>query len=620
MPSRTSFFNKKLFCKTLGRFWPLWTGYLLFWLLCVLPCINPDIEAVHVCGSIYELAGILGIIAALVVSCAAALAVFGFMYTPRSAGAVACLPVRREGVFISCTLAGLLPMLTAHVLTAAVGCLVAAARGVECAGALWEWCAAVSMESVFFFGFAAFCAQLTGAAVILPAVYAVLNFTAFVIETIVRYIVSIFVYGMSSSGSSLLTLLSPPVYILGAVGAAYDYSEDMGYQTGVSMTGVGTLALYALAGLIFLLIALALYRRRRLESAGDVVAVRVLRPVFKYCMTFGCALVLGVLCYNIFDSSVQRSVGASIAVMLAFLLLGAFIGYFGAQMLLKKSFRVFRGGLLGFGVSCLVLAALLIFAGNGFFGYESRIPAQDAIDNVVLVADGDMILLRGDEGVAAALELHDEVIEGKSYNRRFENTSYYASGTLRDVHLRISYELKDGSTLERAYSLGYDADNPSLSQVPQLQELFNCREAIAWRKQLSMPVNAQTVFSSSVTVTVPADRADDYHPNGEGWRDETTAQLTWDLTPEEAAELYADCIVPDMEDGTLGRIWFITDDEYLASTSTASITIDVREDNPGSGEPYIYDYFRTVPTTTSVRTNAWLEAHGIPLLTLAEVE
>ena len=619
MRSRISFFNLSIFRKTLARFWPLWTGYFAFWLLVMLPCVNPGPNAVYTCGNIYQMAGFIGIAASFVASCAAAMAVFGFMYSPRSAGAMACLPVRREGVFVSCALAGLLPLLLGHVLTAAVCCLTAASRGIECLGALWLWCAAVSMETLFFFGFAAFCAQLTGAAVILPAVYAVLNLTAFVVETIVRDIVSTFVYGMISAGSCVLTFLSPPVYLVGVVGSVYEYSDDMAYQTGASLRGTDALALYALAGLALLLIALALYRRRRMESAGDVVAVRVLRPVFKYCMTFGCAIVLGELSYGIFVGGGQRTETANLAVMLAFLLVGAFIGYFGAQMLLKKSFRVFRSGFAGFGISCLVLAALMIASGTGFFGYEKRLPAADRIKSVELLAGGERIQLCEAENIASVLELHGDIVESKNYNSRFTNINYLSSDdAVTQESVWLIYMLEDGSLLERSYTLGYESLNPGASQLPQLQELFNCSEAIAYRKQTNIPVNAQTVFSAGISVTVPADLADEYAPDDESWADDESAYLTWDLTPEEAEELYTDCILPDMEDGTIGRIWFIPDDEYRESTTSAYVFMDVREANPGKGEPYIYDYFHTTPTTSSRRTNAWLEARGIPLLTLAE--
>ena len=54
-------------------------------------------------------------------------------------------------------------------------------------------------------------------------------------------------------------------------------------------------AVIALAAVI----ALLLHRFRRMESAGDVIAIRHLKPVFLYCFTVGCSLVLGYVLANL---------------------------------------------------------------------------------------------------------------------------------------------------------------------------------------------------------------------------------------------------------------------------------------------------------------------------------
>ena len=46
MQSATSFFNRALFRKNLQRFWPLWLGYVLIWLLLLpLPLLNELLAA-----------------------------------------------------------------------------------------------------------------------------------------------------------------------------------------------------------------------------------------------------------------------------------------------------------------------------------------------------------------------------------------------------------------------------------------------------------------------------------------------------------------------------------------------------------------------------------------------
>ena len=86
------------------------------------------------------------------------------------------------------------------------------------------------------------------------------------------------------------------------------------------------------------------------------------------------------------------------------------------------------------------------------------------------------------------------------------------------------------------------------------------------------------------------------------------------VSAEELYELYTQCILPDIADGTLGRIWLIQDDAYSRTVCDASIYFECT--GPGRGGSY--QSFYTVPTVDSARTNAWLSAHGVTLLTVGE--
>ena len=61
--------------------------------------------------------------------------------------------------------------------------------------------------------------------------------------------------------------------------------------TSVTLENGWLIAAYAAAGAALLGLAWLLYRRRRSESAGDVVAVGWMKPVFRY----GCAVYAAIL-------------------------------------------------------------------------------------------------------------------------------------------------------------------------------------------------------------------------------------------------------------------------------------------------------------------------------------
>ncbi len=95
------------------------------------------------------------------------------------------------------------------------------------------------------------------------------------------------------------------------------------------------MAAYAAAGLVMAVIALLVYRHRHVESAGDVVAIPLVRPVFKYGVTFS-GPGLRHLTAAFFGWH-RAAVLCPVCVVL-----WAAAGYFAAEMLLKKSFRVLK--------------------------------------------------------------------------------------------------------------------------------------------------------------------------------------------------------------------------------------------------------------------------------------
>ena len=58
------------------------------------------------------------------------------------------------------------------------------------------------------------------------------------------------------------------------------------------------------------MLALLLYRRRRLETAGDAVAVAWLKPIFKYLLSVAGAFGLGYLLFGIVSSTVRYGTAA----------------------------------------------------------------------------------------------------------------------------------------------------------------------------------------------------------------------------------------------------------------------------------------------------------------------
>ncbi len=628
MRSKTSYFDSMLFRKTLTRFWPVWFAYAFVWLV-VLPLpLGSDLARVMsspnfvYSDTLYTLqysplnvAVTGGLSISLIFCCISATCVFSHLYSSRASGAYAVLPIRREGAFISVALAGILPLLLSNVIVFLVSLLTEVASGAVFLPALLTWLGAVSLIIITFFGIASLCAQLTGNIIVLPLVYLVLNFAAAAVEFLSNSLLESLVFGFTSR-DMFLTFLSPGIQI--AYGCSISPHLENDVVTSYSFNGWGTLLSYAAVGLVFLAAALGLYRRRRMETAGDVVAVNCLKPVFKYCMAFGCALLAGILLL-LTISSINVVELSGLIYLVLFMLLGAFIGYFASEMLIHKSYAVFRGGRrwLGLGVVCILCAAAVFSWEFDLFGYERRVPEVDDIESVSARVYGGNIMLELPEDIALATQLHRNIISHKAIHEASREDLTIQSVTDEELltssseiyaKFNLTYYLKDGSRLSRAYSLsGWTTDDghasDSIGDLYALQSLMNLQPHLEARTLFDFEVNESNISFCNVDYN-------EFEDNGD------VSQQRITLTVDEALELYYDCIVPDVKDGNMGKLYIITDSQYERSVYSSHITLSVySQDSRGE---YLYDSPSFTPTIDSARTNAWLLEHGVTQLTIAE--
>lgn len=680
MQSRTSYFNKAIFLNTVKRFWPLWLAYFAVWAL-----VLPVTQSVNYLGDTYraqrEVLDIVqggGIVIGAIYGVLSAMAVWSFMYNAKTMSGVACLPVKREGVFISATLAGLIPAVISNIVVFGLAMLVHYGRGY---GAVVVFdlygFAIVTMMLVFFYGFATLCAQLTGNIVILPLVYAVLNFVAWVVEVIVNAILDIVIYGMEFSGYGISTYLSP---ILGMFNGGarthevYNAAFDEYTVSHVSYEGIGFLAVCCAVGLIMFVGALLIYRRRRMESVGDVVAVQVMKPVFKYCMTFGCAIVSGAGFYGLIIANISVSpLSASLWIMF-FMLFGALIGYFAAEMLIHKSFRVFRGRWRGLVVSFCVICVVMLGLEFDLLGLERKLPDAEDVESVQVYAS-DHVLYSERENIEAIIALHESVIENKAFHERSTGL-----GSSFDV----TYAMKDGSLMHRNYWLRYNlySEIPEgLEDVEELERIQNTEEAITFRKSLPFDPSEENVLGGRFRGMVTNDEMLALNPemteeeliiiNYYGYDEHYVlyemseaekldlvneyklyhdvkynyADYEWGFSNEEMWELYTECIIPDLAEGKVGKLWIVEDDDYFNTVCSGRVRIEFwyYPEQAVSGDhervetvdmaiasfeepmPTIAENlegkatytFTTTPTVGS-RTARWLEEHGVILHTVGE--
>ena len=393
MRSKTSFFNKTVFKKNLTRFAPVWVVYALG--LCILIIMQYSNET-----SFSEYNKLLGFVRSfasdmVAVSMAwnlaygllAAQLLFGDLYNSRMCNALHAMPLRRETWFATNCLSGL----TFSLIPTFVGALVLIPMlNVSIVENAWVmallWFLVINLQYICCFGIAAFATMCVGSRLTMAAGYGLLHYGAYIAYWLVDTVYTPMLYGVQTP-STFVENLTPMAHMVGhdyidLNGMVYEYEVREQNLNLSNLTVSFTLTehwwrLFAIAGvgLLFVLLALLLYRKRDLECAGDAVAFPILKPVFQVL----CALF--VMCAGEFVVSYMLGISNFSMVIMA---LGLILGWFVAKMLIERSTRVFRlKNWYGLGALAVCIALTLVATHFDILNIEERLPNKDKIENVL---------------------------------------------------------------------------------------------------------------------------------------------------------------------------------------------------------------------------------------------
>lgn len=506
MRSGTSCFNWTVFKKTLTRYWALWAANLVIWVI-FLPMTgllrlrvgSGDSMARFAWRTVTNYTNDMACVAyAAIAGVLVAMAVCSHLYNHRSANFMGALPVRREGLFLSHYLAGLAMLLVPNCAVFLLTLLVEAVGGTVALAPLAWWLAVMCGTEFFFYSFAVCIGMFTGHIIVLPVFYAIFNFLAGAAYLLLNWVMTRFYYGFDGF-QALMTIavwLTPTVKlstnlsagILPASGTLPDIWD--GLTDGILVTqGGAELAIYAAAGVVLAGCALLLYRRRQLESAGDVVSVRVMRPVFRYAVAICGGLSFGMLISGMLELG-EPGMAVSI-------ILWGVVSCFVAQMLLDKTFRVFKKWKGAAAVAAVFLAAFLVI-GFDLTGYETRVPAANQVSSVTIYGlqmppydDGsylDNLVLTDQEDIELVCALHSAIAAAGEDG----------SGDADDsVNFRVIYQLSSGATIKRDYSYVrlYRQDEAQAGTVTELLARLCANESVIRSRYADLDLSASAGYT-----------------------------------------------------------------------------------------------------------------------------
>lgn len=544
MQSKISFFNKTIFKKNVTHYWPLWFGYLIISLFEIPFGIYLSGRGMEYYGYTGETLkaeqtyqyvnqmkmliepGVLFLTALL-----AAMIMLSYLYNSRSANMFHSLPVRREELFFTNYLSGLSFLLIPKLIATLLGVFVCAAVGITELQYLLITFLYIAGMLTFFYSLAFVVGMLVGQFWAFPICYLVLNFLEVIMEEVIRFLIASICFGMGYNWKlSKLSVLSPVVYLTSNATIEVDYLAEGTYR--YTVLGAKSVLIYFLLSIPMVILALFIYKKKKMETVGDLVTIRPLRPVFRWiitiCGALGGAVIFGQCFYD------TASPTAEFVIVLVMTIINAVIFFFIAQMFLEKKFKVFtKKRFLEVGVGAAVLAVVLCTLEFDVFGIEKKVPDSKEVEWVGF-ENNNSILTEEDE-IAIVTEIQRQIIsEKKELESEMQKSrdSFY--------NFVICYKLKDGTRLERMYQIPVNSERFK-DETTELAQLVDV---------LAKPDNyMRTLFGNNYKTTeLRSGYLETYTVDEEG----NVVENDLSFDGKNAKRIY-DAICKDMEEGNFKK-------------------------------------------------------------------
>ena len=491
MTSKTSLFNKGIYKSTIRRF--LWGSVLYFIMLFVttgmMILLNEDPNNANMYWSSRAQSLILSseymiipMLMAMVVPTIAGLLVFRFIHSKKTSVFVHSLPVKRGANYFSSVLAALTLMAAPVILNAVVLAIMSISTFALhfSVGDCVVWMLLNLFALFTMFSAVCFVAVITGNSFAMVGLNILFHTIALIISAAFTMVCEIFLYGFAGEG-----FLIDKVFNNSFITRIPSIMTGWGYAIELVMKGfVNDIIFFCVTAIILYVLSGIFYKKRRMETAEDVAGFNCLNPIFKYLVTFvGAISTFAIAAYSIYKSPI--SLWITVFVVSAVL-------YFGIEMILKKTLRVWKSykGYIGFALA--FSGMMCLFAFTSFFGFEMYVPEKEDVQSATVYEyyRETKPFLADDEIIAKAITTHRGLLK----NRNILSERDYAT------RIHIEYSLENGKKIHRVYPIDEDTLHDIMNSLyendeykKKLERIFTPMESV-----YSLRLNGDGGYNNSI--------------------------------------------------------------------------------------------------------------------------
>ena len=490
---------KALIINNIKKTWPIWAAELFFlsWLIPVSLTFDMIYGRNYLNLSVpFDIAKYLLVPACILM----AMKVFGYLMKDKSTTFFHSLPFTRTKLFVVNAVSGFLLIIIPLFLVGIASVIIAAVKGHNIILYTIECFLLLCCDCIYLYGFTILMAIIFGTKV---SGYAMTGIMFFYVEIISNILNTLFsnihpsVYSTFIFPRGFFQFLSPISLVsnINVSSKSWVTNESNYYFSNVALTVTEEL----IVGALMIIAAFLLYKHRKSEKSGELVAFNSFGIVFKWGFAFSFGAFLTMFLGETVIGSFDKQSTVNIVQTILFIIF-VVLSYLIAEMILRKKFNVFyklRFELLLPIAASILFALVLLFDA---FGITRYVPDKEDISNINvhinLTLDDAEIYYAGTKKyntyyfknlskdkpsenakIDAFLDLHKSIVaddpELYSHNRTGYD-KYVISDKLTeeyDTSLYFWYNLKDGTDMARQYYVPFEYVEKYLDQMDTYNDL-----------------------------------------------------------------------------------------------------------------------------------------------------
>ena len=263
--------------------------------------------------------------------------------------------------------------------------------------------------------------------------------------------------------------------------SSYYLSQTIEFET-------STIIIYITSIIVMLVLGYFIYKKRKLEITKEFIAFKGIRIFVKYAATFLVNLLSYMYFYDVIGKHNIRTLLASFIITL--------IAYLIIEMILKKTYKVFKS-IIGFIIYAVVITITFVILNTGAFGYETRIPKAEDVEEVSFKVRNETINFKEKQNIENIIDFQQKLVDEKKKG--------YTEYTLE-------YKLKDGRKITRKYDINNSLYKEELNKILTSDEYYEGKikqiEDVQKIKRITINISYKEQYSTKTIRIKESDMSD----------------------------------------------------------------------------------------------------------------